>query len=536
MTHDDDPEIGPPSGTGRSMPRRDFLRGLAAAGAGSLAATLAWAPGRAHADDYVPSFPDGVKCGDPEPRGGVLWTRVATPPDDRAVPVMWSVAEDPAMQQVVRGGVAWARGTGGHHLKVRVRNLAPDRWYYYRFETGTTATVVGRLRTAPPTGSVPDRLRYAFASCQQRNDSHYVAHRAIANEGVDFLLHLGDYIYVHDFATLTLDDYRSDWRRFHSNPLLQEMQAAVPLVAVWDDGEFYNGVDRTGPPERLAAARAAFFEHMPVPGNGKDQLYRRFRWGRLAEMFLLDTRSYRDPEVPANTNIAGLIDGQDSALPPGEQMFAPGRTTLGARQKQWLKTRLARTGALWRLVGSSYNVNPWKIIDRDTPELRANDPLLQRNGGIYVSNEAWDDYQAERREILEHLLRKDVRNVVFTSGHTHIYLASELQPDFDDPTSPVTAFDFTTGSLTADPDPRTIAPEEILHFAEGVMMEANNPYLRHVDLLNQGYAVVDVTPDELVVEFRVLDTFDPNAEPRTSARFRILSRARTMDVTLFPSS
>ena len=67
------------------------------------------------------------------------------------------------------------------------------------------------------------------------------------------------------------------------------------------------------------------------------------------------------------------------------------------------------------------------------------------------------------------------------------------------------------------------------------MMQANNPYLKHVDLLNQGYAVVDVTPDELVVEFRVLDTFDPDAEPRTSARFRVLTRARSMEVTLFPA-
>jgi alkaline phosphatase D len=535
MPRRENPEIGPPPGTGHSMPRRDFLRRLAAAGAGGVAATLSWTPGRARADDWLPSFPDGVKSGDPGPRGGVIWTRVARPPDDRAVPVLWSVAEDADMQQVVRGGLVWARASGGHHLKVQVRGLAPDRWYHYRFETGAAATPVGRLRTAPSPGAVPDRLRYAFASCQQRNDSFYVAHRAIANENVDFLMHLGDYIYVHDFATLTLADYRNDWRRFHSNPLLQEMQAAVPLVAVWDDGEFYNGVDRTGPPARLAAARAAFFEHMPVPGNGQDRLYRRFRWGRLAEVFLLDTRSYRDPEVPANTDIAGLIDGQDSALPPGEQMFASGRTTLGARQKHWLKTRLARSAASWRLVGSSYNVNPWKIVDRDTPELRAEDPLLQRNGGIYVSNEAWDDYQAERRELLEHCLENTVRNVVFTSGHTHIYLASDLQPDFDDPRSPVAAFDFTTGSLTADPDPRTIAPESVLHAAEQIMLSANAPYLRHVDLLNQGYAVVDVTPEELVVEFRVLDTFDPNALPRTSARFRVINGARAMEVTLFPA-
>jgi len=516
------------------MPRREFLRALATAGAGGLAATLAWTPARARAADYVASFPDGIKCGDPGPRGAIIWTRVPGPADGVEVPVLWSVAEDAAMEHVVRGGIARARADGGHHVKVAVRGLAPDRWYYYRFEAGAAASVIGRLRTAPSPGSVPDRLRYAFASCQQRNASYYVAQRAIAHDDVDFLLHLGDYIYVSDGGTLTLDDYRRDWRRFHSNPLLQELQAAVPLVAVWDDGEFYNGVDRTGPPERLAAARSAFFEHMPVRRRRDDRIYRRFRWGRLAEMFLLDTRSYRDPEVPANTNIAGLIDGQDSALPPGEQMFAPGRTTLGVRQKHWLKDALRRTAASWRLVGSSYNVNPWKIVDRDTPELRADDPLLQRNGGIYVSNEAWDDYQAERRELLEHLIAYGVRNVVFNSGHTHIYLASELQPDFDDPVSPVAAFDFTTGSQTADPDPRTIAPEDVLHLAEQVMLDANTPYLRHVDLLNQGYAVVDVTPEELVVQFRVLDTFDPDAEARTAARFRILNGGRTMDVELLP--
>ena len=60
-------------------------------------------------------------------------------------------------------------------------------------------------------------------------------------------------------------DLRSVWRTFHSNELLQDMHAKVPLVAAWDDGEFYNGVDRTGPAERLAAARRAWFEAMPVP-------------------------------------------------------------------------------------------------------------------------------------------------------------------------------------------------------------------------------------------------------------------------------
>jgi alkaline phosphatase D len=177
-------------------------------------------------------------------------------------------------------------------------------------------------------------------------------------------------------------------------------------------------------------------------------------------------------------------------------------------------------------------MNPWKIQDLDTPALRAQNPLLPRNGGVYVSNEAWDDYQAERRDLLEYIWRQQIRNVVFTSGHTHIYLASELQPDFDDPAWPTVAFDFVTGSLTADPDPRTIAPEPLLLAAEGIMRQANDPYLRYVNLLDQGYAVVDVTPEELIVEFRVLDTFDANAVPRTAARFRVVNGGTTLE-TLF---
>jgi alkaline phosphatase D len=408
-------------------------------------------------------------------------------------------------------------------VTVPVRRLASDRWYHYRFEHAGVPSVVGRLRTAPVPNVMPDRLRYAFASCQQRTASYYVAHRAIAQENVDFLLHLGDYIYVSDHGTITLDDYREVYRRFHSNPLLQELHAAVPLVAVWDDGEFYNGVDSTGDPTRLAAARTAWFEHMPIRRPRNDRTYRSLRWGRLAEMALLDTRQYRDPEVPANTRFFDLIDAQDTAIPPGEQMFAPGRTTLGARQKRWLKRRLRKSRNVWRFVGSSYDMAPWKLIDRDTPELRAQDPNLQRNGGVYVSNEAWDDYQDERRELMSFLAHFQVPNVVVCSGHTHFYKASDIMPDFDDPTSPVTAMEFVTGSLTADPDPRTIAPEAVLHLAEDLMLGANAPYLKQVDLLNQGYVVVDVTPEETLVEFRVLDTFDANAEASTFARFRVVA-------------
>jgi alkaline phosphatase D len=533
--------IEPPLG----MARRDFLRALAAAGAGGLAAAALGPAQRAFggrlraaatAAPAVP-FPDGVIAGDPHPDGSTIWTRVA-PPDDRGeLAVAWIVSEDDRFATVAAGGLVTTGADLDWTAKIRVRGLLPDRWYFYRFTAYGVDSRAGRLRTAPRPSAMPDRLRYAFASCQQRGvigvdglESLYVTHRAIAADAPDFLMHLGDYVYVSDGGTITLDDYRAVYRRFRSNPLLQDLQAAVPLVAAWDDGEFYNGVDRTGPPERLAAARRAWFEGMPLENDGSDRTYRRLPWGRLADVLLLDTRQYRDPEVPANSSFT-FVDGQDACLPPGEQMFDAARTTLGAAQKAWLQTELVASRAAWRFLGSSYNVTPWRIFDRDKcPGALANDPRIGVLADTYVSNEAWDDYAAERRELLEYLAARDIRNNVFTCGHTHFYLASELQPDFDDPSSPVAAFDFTTGSQTADPDPREIAPEALLRDGETFFLLNNRPYMKAVDLVAQGFALVDVTPEECIVRFRGVDTFDPDAQAVTIAKFRVASGSRTLEV------
>src|SRR5262245_11340255 len=123
---------------GRPMPRRDFLRILAAAGASGVVASILGRPRGARAaglpPDWIASFPDGVKAGDPGPRRAAIWTRVARPPGGEPVPVLWTVAEDEAMERVVRGGVAFAGDARGHVLTVQVRHLAADRWYHYRFE------------------------------------------------------------------------------------------------------------------------------------------------------------------------------------------------------------------------------------------------------------------------------------------------------------------------------------------------------------------------------------------------------------------
>jgi alkaline phosphatase D len=510
--------------------RRRFLELLAAAGAGGLVLPMAGCspdeegtsvPDGTDASDIsigpvtpAPSdaFPDGVMAGDPRPDGAVIWTRVA--PDQDMPELGWEVAEDDAFTRVIAGGTVRPDPERDGTAHVDVGGLESDGWYRYRFVGTAGASPVGRLRTAPSPESTPDRLRLAFCSCQQINDSLYVAHRAMTSEpDLDFFLHLGDYVYVSDEETQTLDDYRAVYHRFKANPLLQELQATIPIVAMFDDGEFYNGIDRTGDPDRLAAARDAWFETFPVlPADGDHQAHRSLGWGTLADLFVLDVRSFRDP----------AIESSDTADPEGAEMLAPGRTTLGGPQRTWLLNGLAASTTGWRLLGNPYNMAMARIVDRDPGPPRPDGALP--GAGSYFPNEGWDDYSAERREILESLRDNGVADVVSLSGHTHVWIAGHMQPDPDDPASPTVAYDFTCGSLTADPD--VLTAEGSTPDAERATYRALeetglgiNPHLTYLNFVDQGYGLVEITPEEMIVEFKLIDPFDDDAEARVGARF-----------------
>lgn len=520
---------------GRSVSRRTFIGLLSAAGLGALVPARL-AQGAVLGTDmlppgYVASYPDGVMAGDPAPDGAVIWTRLARPAVAGDIPVLWEVATDATFGAVVAGGAATAVADDGYSVKVGVDGLGPDRWYHYRFTAGDVVSRAGRLRTAPAPGCLPERLTFAWVSCQQRS-SLYVAHRAMTNEpDLDFVMHLGDYVYVSDGGTISVEQYRGRYEVWKSDPLLQDLQAHLPTVAMWDDGEFYNGVDRTGDPVRLAAARKAWLEHFPViaPDDDPDLVYRQFAWGDLADIFMLDLRQYRDPAV----------DATNTTTPEGSVIFDPDRTNLGAGQKQWFKDGLGASIGRWRLVGNSYNFGVWRLEDLDQEWPRP--AGVHPNEGNYAPNEAWDDYWAERKELLEFVRDNDIANFVSVSGHTHIWIAGTLNPDVDDPTSADVGFDFTCGSLTADPDliRQLISggtPAEAAYALFQSVADASrtvNPWQAYLNFVNHGYAMATVTSDAMVVEFKAVDTFDPDATPFLLARFTVPSGSTTMVSEVF---
>jgi len=156
----------------------------------------------------------------------VLWTRLAAAPlEGGGIPgvpidVIWEVAADERMADLVQRGRITARPEWAHAVHVEIDGLEPDRWYWYRFRVDDITSPVGRTRTLPRVAAAVDRLRFACCSCQHYETGYYTAYRHMAGEDLDLVFHLGDYIYEdagrdglvrkHSSAEiLTLDDYRN---------------------------------------------------------------------------------------------------------------------------------------------------------------------------------------------------------------------------------------------------------------------------------------------------------------------------------------
>jgi hypothetical protein len=144
----------------------------------------------------TPRFHAGHRLGHPRPDGMVLWTRLIGDDLPARVPVRWEVAEDEAFSRVVAGGEETAEAAWAHSVHAEPSGLRSDRWYWYRFSALGQRSPAGRTRTAP----APDAdasLRFAIASCQRWDHGHYAAWRHMADDELDLVMFLGDYIYEY---------------------------------------------------------------------------------------------------------------------------------------------------------------------------------------------------------------------------------------------------------------------------------------------------------------------------------------------------
>ncbi|MGK3986704.1 alkaline phosphatase D family protein [Sorangium sp. So ce136] len=377
------------------MRRRDFLRATLVT-AGSVVVPTACSDedgmtGACDVNEDDTFFPQSVASGDPKPESVVLWTRLVDGDAKTDLNLALVVALDEAFTQLValrlNSSTVAAAGSGGtrvpvtaraefdHCVKVKVSGLSPGTTYYYRFYyttgNGCFSSRVGRTRTAPaPDADVP--VRFAFVSCQDYVGRFYNAYAALARQQIDFVVHLGDYIYettgdpssqtpsqgraiafsdvrgaialkaedIEFHAARSLSNYRELYRIYRADRALQRVHERFPMIAIWSDHEFsddchgatatyLDGQDAERKDEdRRKAANQAWFEYMPVDYRAGDDfqyssaaaypeditIYRDFTFGKHVHLVMTDLRSYRAEHLIPEDAFPGKVVVNQSAL------------------------------------------------------------------------------------------------------------------------------------------------------------------------------------------------------------------------------
>lgn len=462
-------------------------------------------------------FSLGVASGDPLEDGVVLWTRLAPKPlegggmPDLGVEVDWRLAEDEGMKKVVKKGTAMATPALGHSVHVEVAGLRPDSWYWYQFRAGKELSPVGRTRTAPAAGTMPDRLKYAYASCQHWETGFFTAYEHMAAENPDLVVHLGDYIYegpprpgnprIHNsLEIVSLTDYRNRHALYKTDKALQTMHARAPWIVTWDDHEVDNNYAGDIPEdkqtrqqllERRASAYQAYYENMPLRARATPKgtgmlLYRSVEWGRLANFTVLDTRQYRTDQ-PCG-------DGRKEPCPA---TYDPAGTLLGETQHVWMEKQLAESKATWNILAQQVLM---ARID------------FKRGPGELLSMDQWSGYEACRNRVLRYLHERRISNPVVITGDIHSNWVSNLKLDWKDEKSPTVGVELVGTSITSGGDG--------LDAMKGVEdVYAENPHLKWHGA-KRGYVSCVVTPKETRADYRMVPfVTKPGAPVQTPKSF-----------------
>ncbi|KAK0701193.1 PhoD-like phosphatase-domain-containing protein [Apiosordaria backusii] len=429
--------------------------------------------------DSVPYSPDdlnfthGIASGDPYPTSVILWTRVAPSlasdlgnitvegnvplysheteryikADPNPICVDWAVwlATTPSNsttplkkrkrqgnETVVANGRAYTTSDIDFTVKVEATGLSPFTEYNYQFTIcgSDKKSEVGRTKTTPGKGDDVSEVKLAVFSCSNFPNGYFNAYGNAARKGgLDYVIHLGDYIYesagdgerAHNppRVTFTLGDYRTRHGQYRTDPDLQLLTAENPLIATWDDHEVANNGYRDGfsalnnteasfrqggrmisVDQRKMNAVRAYFEWMPIRQVDLDdnlRIWRSFQLGNLADLIILDTRNYDRSITSLGWNDAYIELIRDEAS----------RSLMGGRQENWFYRTLKESkdrGAKWRIIGS-------QVIF---------------SGADGAGTDTWGGYTANRNRTLQHIIDNKIDNNVFLAGDSHRNWVSDV--------------------------------------------------------------------------------------------------------------
>ena len=480
-------------------------------------------------------FRHGVASGDPLPDAVVIWSR-ATPPQRGPLTVRWKVAADPGLVDVVACGTEVADDSSDYTIKVDVSGLHSSTDYYYCFEAFSTRSAVGHTKTLPRASA--DHVRFGVCSCAKFSAGYFNAYARMAERvDLDFVVHLGDYIYEVPTPTgaaaelmsprmmdpphecTTLDDYRRRYAHYRLDPDLQRLHARHAMIATVDDHEICFDSWRGGSSrhdstregrwqERKAAALRAWREWLPVrvPASDPDRIYRAFPLGDLADLVVLDGRTMRDKQA------------EDPA--PASK---PGRSILGGDQLRWLRGQLEDSVATWRLVANSVMIGQLyrPSLRESVAERLAELNLLSAEGG--PDPDQWDGYTSEREMLFSWLENQGIGGLVFLSGDVHTAWAINLSRDPVNPRATPIGVEFVAASVTSENYDERVASSTGASVDEVERcVVRDNPHVRWTDLDGHGYIVLDVTKDWVQADWYVVGkVLRPSARDHFEAGWRV---------------
>jgi alkaline phosphatase D len=570
----------PPGDSDRYPDRRRFLRSVATAtaagGLGSILADRSIAqpvtPPETDAadaltvdrvDDGDDAFPQSVMSGGPTDSGVILWTRVD--PDALADGVDLGVevaTGDNFLDTVYQGRVPADRIEAAHDHTVKVDldgELDSNTEYAYRFVYDGVASPAGRCRTLPTGDDDIDELSVGVMSCQDYQNGYYGAYHHLADGDVDFLVHMGDFIYESaDGAYLapgddiqdgrdfdlpsgkplaeSLADFRFLYRTYKSDPLMQEGLASTTLIAGWDDHEIGNnrywdyaadapvlpdkagGSDPEFALELTANGIQAWVEHMPArveyDPTAEDlhdqlQLYRTLEFGDLVTLVVTDERLFRDGPACSGERLSCRAED------------APGRTMLGDRQKAWWKQQVEESSARWTVWLNEVLTMPL-TIGSDWYQVE----LLQ---------DSWDGFQAERHELMQHLREVSPRNFVTLTGDLHCSMAGFMQSNYGELGDESDAERVGVELLT--PAVSSVNAASVVDVTTPWSSEAlndlatlQNDHVQFMDWYRNGYSVVTFSDDECRYTAYEVDASENSADAdrRKLAEFRVPDGERAL--------
>jgi alkaline phosphatase D len=443
------------------------------------------------------AFPFGVASGDPQANSVIIWTAINPFKIGSSNLVEWEIAKDEKFISIIQKKNLEIQNSSGYTVKINVGELESGTRYYYRFKYNNQYSPTGITKTLDLN---PGKIKLAVVSCSNFEWGYFNAYKSISEiEDLDMVIHLGDYIYEYEqgkYASkklkdrkhlpnkeiVTLEDYRSRYAQYRLDPDLQELHRRLPFVSIWDDHEIANDTYADGAQNhqenegtwenRKLNSQQAYFEWLPIQDQSERKIRRKFSFGPLADLYMLDGRL---------EGRSKQVNSKDDPL-----LFDSSRTMLGKNQRDWLIEEVSNSKARWKIIGNQVIFSNYDYPQKLT--------LYSK------SMDMWEGYPYERNLILNTWVRNDVRDLIILTGDVHAAFSMDLRQNIANSNTSI-GREWVTTSITSASLNEYVPTWKTRIIENWFTQKGLNPHLDYLNFRDHGFLLVTLNQDKAIAEW-----------------------------------